>query len=147
MINIHTSRVFIPYPTDAGVFSVPASRCDKMRYEMQKRSGNWDDYSEMAEFYNVISAAYKINLRPLPEVVPFVQYVDFIRRCGGDGLNRKSVIMYLKYSCNTLIITDKAERDYVEALYLNVLRHDIGLFEFNPGALPARFAKISQKVR
>ena len=149
MINIHTARVFIPYPTgwtrESRTFGINVRGYNKDCYNIQRNARNLDDVSEMAEFYDVISAHYGMNLSKMPNVVPFVQYIDYMKSIGGGfSVNNADVIEHLKTRCNTLIITDEGERDYIEELYLNILRKDIGLFKFNPAIIPARF---KQKVR
>lgn len=148
MINIHTSRLFIPYPTgwtrNERTFGIKVHGYDKFRYGFQRELGNKDDVSEMKSFYDVISASYDMDLSYMPQVVPFVKYIDFIKPRGGIGANDKDAIEYLKKHCNTLIITDEDEREYVEELYLNLLRRDMGLFEFKPKVVPPRF---KSKVR
>lgn len=149
MINIHTSRVFIPFPTGFNrtgrTFGINVRGYDENRYNIQRASGNFEDYSEMRDFYNVISAHYDMDLSRAPSVVPFVKYIDFMRqRGGGISATDKDAIEQLKKQCNTLIITDDTERDYIEELYLNILRRDMGLFEFKPAVVPPRF---QQKVR
>lgn len=144
MINIHTSRVFIPFPTgftrECRTFGIKVLGFDKLRYEIQRELGNKDDMVEMREFYDVIETHYDMNLAQMPHVMPFVQYVDFLKsRGGGFAATDVNVIEHLKKHCNTLIITDEAEREYIQELYLNILRKDIGLFQFKPSVVPPRF--------
>ena len=98
----------------------------------------------MKEFYDFISVHYDMDLSQMLQVVPFVKYVDFMRSRGGIAATDSDAIKQLKKDCNTLIITDEDEREYVEELYLNILRRDIGLFQFQPSKIPPRFM---QKVR
>ena len=149
MINIHTSRLFIPYPTgfsrNGRTFGINVRGYNQNYYEFQRGARNLEDVSQMAEFYDFISAHYDINLSKLPKVVPFVQYVDYMKSIGGGfAASNINVIEHLKKRCNTLIITDESEREYIEELYLNILRKDMGLFEFKPATIPARFM---QKVK
>lgn len=144
MINIYTSRVFIPFPTGftrkCRTFGIKVRGYDKFRYGFQRELGNKDDVAEMREFYDVIATHYDMNLAQMPQVVPFVQYIDFLNaRGGGFAATDVNVIEHLKKHCNTLIITDEDEREYVEELYLNLLRRDMGLFEFKPKVVPPRF--------
>ncbi|MBD5400685.1 hypothetical protein HDR61_02995 [bacterium] len=148
MINIHTSRVFIPYPTGwtrkCRTFGIKALGYNKFRYGFQRELGNRDDVADMKDFYDFISVHYDMDLSQMPQVVPFVKYVDFMRSRGGIAATDSDAIKQLKKDCNTLIITDEDEREYVEELYLNILRRDIGLFQFQPSKIPPRFM---QKVR
>lgn len=149
MINIHTSRVFIPFPTgfnrSGRTFGIKVRGYNEARYNFQRNVGNLDDVCEMRNFYDIISTHYDMDLAQMPTVVPFVKYVDFMRQRGG-GINASDVnaIAELKNQCSTLIITDDSEREYIEELYLNLLRRDLGLFEFKPDIVPPRF---QQKVR
>lgn len=149
-INIGLARVFIPYPTGftrtGRTFGLKKFQgWEIAAYKYFKQNGQFDDdVAEYKEFYDVLNSAYGVNLT-LPKVAPFVQYVDYVKSIGGGfDVENTRVIEHLKQNCNTLIITDSQEREYVEQLYLNVLRREFCGNEIEPAVIPARFL---QKVR
>ncbi len=148
MANIDTARVFIPQPTDYvlnnEVYGEKViGRCDPRRYRLMKDVKSIDDIHNMWEFYDVVSYFYSTDLSHVPSVRPCVQCAEYIKKHGNVMSNDAGAIEYLKRNCNTLIITDAKERDYLFHLYYNLVRRTVNgfMFDYNRD-IPQKFQNI-----
>lgn len=151
--DIHTARVFIPaatgYTSTHRTFGINACGYSKGWYNDWKRFGNMvDDITHLRSFYAILRAAYGVEFS-YPMVNPYVQYVDYLKSIGGGfSADNKSVIRHLQQYCNTLIITDEKELDYLKYLhsYYTMMFHNAEL----PVCclrVPPRFAALQKKHR
>lgn len=129
-MNIDTARIFIPSPTGFtrtsrtfGLNRLPAY--EKAAYAEFKRFNalgvSFDDNSEFYSFYEILRAEYGMALS-MPKVRPFVQYVDYVNSIGGGfSADNTKVIEHLRAHCNTLVITDAAELEFLKNAYLKCI--------------------------
>lgn len=147
-MDIHTSRVFIPSSTGftrtSRTFGINAMGDFESWYNYFKVMGNIrDDKAYMRPFYDLLRAAYGARFS-YPVKNPYVQYVDYMKSIGGGfSADDAAVIEHLREHCNTLIITDPAEFDYIWNEYQNLTMRDIGYVPFvHKQPIPARFAAL-----
>jgi len=147
MSNIDTARVFIPQPTDYvlnnEVYGERVIGYDPMRYHAFKGLKNTDDRPDIWDFYEVVSYFYSMDLSRVPIVRPYVQYVEYMKNHGDIVSFDTGAIEYLKRNCNTLIIPDVGERDYISHLYYNAVRRNMNgvMFDYNR-EIPKKFQNI-----
>lgn len=147
-MDIHTARVFIPGSTGftraSRTFGINAMGCFESWYNDLKRMGNiGDDKEQLRPFYDMLRSAYGVKFS-YPIKNPYVLYVDYMKSIGGGfSADDAAVIEHLREHCNTLIITDPAEFDYIWNEYQNLTRRDIGYVPFvHKQPLPPRFAAL-----
>lgn len=144
---IETPRLFVPHPTGhtlkCRTYGIRAMGYDTARYDVYKSIPNMEMSTVDSEFYDFISNSYSMNLSYLPKVRPYVQYVDFMNaRGGGIASTDTKAIEYLKNHCNTLIVPNESEREFLEHIFANVGRKSIGGYMFDyDKPIPERFAK------
>jgi len=155
MINM--PRLFVPSPTGwtraCRTYGIRVAGYDKTLYDTYKAIGNFDRMRRNdSDFYDLVSYCYDMNLDYLPQVRPYVQYVDYMKRRGGGILETDTqAIAHLKNECNTLIVTNDDERNFLEHVYANACRKSIGGYMFDyEKQIPARFADrngVMQMIR
>ena len=135
--DIITSRVFIPRLTGGalktGADGVKVLGYDAPIYEFCKKIAHnntaFDKVIHFRELYDVVAKHYSIDLSHVPKVYPYIAWVDWCKQNGGVMVYDKDRIEEVKRKCNTLIITDKDECDYLYALYTR----------YTPSSIPERF--------
>ncbi len=165
--GISMPRVYIPEPTGytrhGTTYGIKVMGYAQTSYELLARVTNSDSRLDAGtreryqQFYDFVSAHYDIDLTRVPEIHPYVQYVDYMKRVGGGiaSYDAKS-IKDLAKKHNVLVVTDDDEREYLKLLHRNVrdffpeVRTSGNRVEF-PTGCPARFAAYiaqqGQKVK
>lgn len=148
MINIDTARIFIPRPTgftlNAKTYGIRVLGYDKTRYQIFQECGNRDDANKYSDLYHILSACYAIDLSSVPDVRPYVKYIDYMKNVGGISGQDAESINYLQKNCNTLIVRSDAERQFLQHLYSNAQRRSFGMYAFDwKKEIPQRFENIS----
>lgn len=149
---IDMARICIPYPTGFTkkdrTYGIGVLGYDTLIYDFYKceDSKNWDDFKKFKDFYDVVSAAYQIDLTSVPSVRPYVAWVDWCKKHGGVLMHGGKVQQKkLLQEANILICDNSAECDFLQHIYMNLLRKRFGgyLFDYDK-PVPVRFAKIQE---
>lgn len=148
-VMIDLARICVPYPTGFTktdqTYGIKALGYDKLMYNFFKDVGNIsDDVLTFKPFYDIVSAAYSIDLTKVPSVRPFVSWVDWCEKKGGVLMHGgdKQQKKILK-EANTLICGSADECDFLAHLYMNMVRASMNSYMFDyEKAVPARFAGI-----
>ena len=135
--DIITPRVFIPRLTGGalkmGADGVKVLGYDTALYDFCKEIAHnniaFDKAHNFRELYDVVTKHYSIDLSHVPQVYPYIAWVDWCKKNGGVMVYDKDRIEEVKRECNTLIIPDKDECDYLYALYTG----------YKPISIPERF--------
>lgn len=126
MIDIITPRVYIPRPTGCtlqsetfGIKALGKELCEiynKLAYD-----NALFDESQGGRFknlYALISERYNMDLTVVPKVNPYIAWVVWCKKNGGGvAANDTAKIEEVKRNCNTLIIPNHAEREYLYRFY------------------------------
>ena len=148
-IMIDMARICIPYPTgytkNDQTYGIKVFGYDTTRYELFKNFVNWiDDGTKFKDFYDVVSAVYQVDLSYVPDVRPYVSWVDWCKKNGGvlmhgGDAQQKKILK----EANTLICDSVADRDFLQHMFLNLSRRMSGDFQFNyEKPVPPRFANV-----
>lgn len=149
-VLIDTPRVCIPYPTgftlNDRTYGIKVLGYDTVMYGFWKGLNNkdFDKIEKHKDFYDIVSAAYQIDLTVAPSVRPFVAWVDWCKKNGGVLMHGgEAQQKKLLKEANTLICDSVADNDFLQHIYMNLARKSSGGFQFDyKGTVPARFAKI-----
>lgn len=141
--SINLARVYVPYNTgwarSGRTFGINHNFIQHL-YNAWAQLGNMhDDKREHKRFYDMLEAAYNINLS-WPVKMPLVMYFEYIKSIGGGfGEHDEKVKEHLREHCNTLILPAD-EYEYVETEYMNLTYNDIGYVPYrHRQPIPARF--------
>lgn len=150
-MNIETARIYIPEPTGftAGfeTYGIRVLGYDRLLYEMfAAQIGNQDDASYLGDFYKILSECYRIDLSHMPAVRPYVMYIDYMKKHGGIAGNDAVATKHLKEKCNTLIVREDAEREFIAHMQSNALSRNQGLYAHDWNKeIPSRFKNVQDK--
>lgn len=148
-IMIDFARICIPFPTGFSskgeTVGIKVLGYDKLMYNFFKDLPNFDDAKEKQCFYDIVSQAYKIDLGKMPQVRPYVSWVDWNKKNGGVLVNcDKETKEEILKKCNTLIVP-REEQEFLVHLHLNMARSELGGFMFDwKKAVPERFTQIQE---
>ena len=152
-IIIDLARICIPYPTGFSskgeTVGIKVLGYDRLAYDFFKDMPNSDDVERRGCFYDIVSQAYNIDLGKMPQVRPYVSWVDWNKKNGGVLVNcNKETKEEILKNCNTLIVP-REEQEFLVHLHLNMARSRAGDFMFNwKKTVPERFIHIQDsKVR
>ncbi len=148
-VMIDLARICVPYPTGFTrtdqTYGIKVLGYDKLMYNYFKDVGNvLDDAGTFKSFYDIVSAAYSVDLTKVPPVRPLVSWIDWCKKNGGvlmhGGTEQQKKILK---EANTLICGSVEERDFLAHLYMNMARtlFDDYLFDYRM-PVPARFSGI-----
>lgn len=147
---IDMARICIPYPTgfikEDRTYGIKVLGYDTLIYDFYKcvDGKDWDDIKKFKDFYDIVSAAYHIDLTTVPSVRPYVAWVDWCKKNGGVLMHGGKVQQEkLLQEANTLICDNSADCDFLQHIYMNLSRKRFGGYQFDYNKpVPARFAKI-----
>lgn len=147
---IDMARICIPYPTgftkNDRTYGITVLGYDTLLYDLFRGENNkkWDDIERCKDFYDIVSAAYQIDLTAVPSVRPYVAWVDWCKKNGGVCMHGGDVQQKkLLSEANTLICDNIADLDFLQHMYANVSRKKLGYYQFDyKKIVPIRFAKI-----
>ncbi len=147
MMNIYTARIFIPSPTGytlkSRTYGIRVLGYDKLMYDFGLDVGRVDDARIYGDFYKVVSFCYGVDLSNVPTLYPYVKYVDYMKAHGGIAENDEVSVRRLLKECNTLIVADDGEREFLHHLYSNAnARHQGGYMTKYGKHWPDRFNTI-----
>jgi len=147
---IDMARICIPYPTGFTktdrTYGIKVLGYDTLIYDFYKHvdGKDFDDVEKFKDFYDIVSAAYQIDLTTVPSVRPYVAWVDWCKKNGGVLMHGGKVQQQqLLQGANTLICDNNADCNFLQYIYMNLLGKRFGWHQLDYGKpVPTRFAKI-----
>ncbi len=147
---IDMARICIPYPTGFTktdrTYGIKVLGYDTLIYDFYKHvdGKDFDDIKEFKDFYDIVSAAYQIDLTTVPSVRPYVAWVDWCKKNGGVLMHGGKVQQQqLLQGANTLICDNNADCNFLQHIYMNLLGKWFGGCQLDYGKpVPTRFANI-----